>query len=113
MLSKEGLSRYSKMYFRVIITTAELHVCKLDPANISMKTGEIKEGKFISVPFVRFRKSLSNFPFWKNKAFVSDVQKFRRIEEIAAAKERTVWVINAAHLIDALEKWDFRFPVDY
>jgi hypothetical protein len=44
-------------YFPLIITTAELYVCKVDLSDIEVESGEIKNPKFEPVPFVRFRKS--------------------------------------------------------
>src|SRR5208283_4505479 len=49
---------FVRIYVNVIITTAELHVCSVDPSTISIETGMIEDAKFKVVPFLRFRKSL-------------------------------------------------------
>lgn len=88
-------------YFPVIVTTAELHVCKFNPENISLDNGEIINPDFETVPLVRFRKSLSNNSYDRVRpAF------YKNIKDIAKDKERTVSVINASCIKAVLEQWE-------
>ena len=86
----------------VIVTSAELKICKLSPEEISVSNGTITESEFKTVPWIRFRKSLA----------VSEVEysKFNELSEITEKKERSLFVINSSHLSDFLKKWEFRTP---
>jgi hypothetical protein len=88
-------------YFPVIITTAELYVCKYDPSDIEIKTGEIKNPIFEPVPFVRFRKSLTTSP----TRFATE-RNIARPEDLAEAKERTVFILNASSMKAILADWE-------
>ena len=96
-------TRDLRLYFPAIITNAELLVCKYDPAKIDLETGELPEGKFESVPFIRFTKTLpSNF----QSSFPQDHLYFATAES-----ERTVYVFNARSLQDSLrQEWEFGAP---
>lgn len=91
----------SRCYFPVIITTAELYICKIDPSDIEMESGEIKNPKFETVPFVRFRKSLTTAP-----PLFAIERHITRPEELAEARERTVFVLNASSLKETLGHWE-------
>ena len=91
----------SMCYFPVIITTAELYICKYDPSNIEIASGEIKNPKFEPVPFVRFRKSLTTRP----TRFATE-RKIAVPEELAEAKERTVFILNASNIKSILADWE-------
>lgn len=86
-----------RMYFNVIVTTAELHLCSFDPEKISLKDGKLSDAQFVSVPYLRFRKQLSikNDPY----SFVKRLgyQGFLR------AKENTVFIVNASHFLEFLQ----------
>jgi hypothetical protein len=85
------------LYLPSIVTTAELQVCTFDPADISVRTGEIqKTASFRKVPFVRFRKTLS--------VGYQSHEGFKNIKDFARAKERTVFVINSESIIDFIQK---------
>lgn len=45
-----------RIYFNVVLTTAKLIVCELDPEKISISDGKIKDPKYFEVPYIRFRK---------------------------------------------------------
>ena len=87
-------------YFPVIVTTAELIVCKYKPEDISLDNGEMAFAEFKTVPFVRFRKSLTN------KQCIP--HNFSSIRDVAELKERTVFVVNALNLVDFLTKWELQ-----
>lgn len=91
----------SMCYFPVVITTAELFVCKVDPSDIEMESGEIKNPKFEAVPFVRFRKSLTTAP-----SLFAIERRITRPEELAESKERTVFILNASSIKTILADWE-------
>ncbi|HDZ28088.1 hypothetical protein LCGC14_0975100 [marine sediment metagenome] len=86
----------------VIVTSAELKVCKLSPEEISISNGTITDSEFKTVPWIRFRKSLA----------VSEVEysMFNELSEITEKKERSLFVINSSNLSNFLKKWDFHTP---
>ena len=84
----------SKLYFPVIVTTAELKICVLDPNNITVNSGMLEKATFETVPFVRFRKCLMSWPIYAGS-----------IEETSERMERTVLVMNASHIPELLSEW--------
>lgn len=89
------------LYFPLIVTTATLKVCTFDPHNVSMETGEIANTAstaFTTVPAIRFRKSLS----------VKDNHRasIDNISDAIQAREMTVFVVNAANLLEVLKDWE-------
>lgn len=98
----------SMCYFPVIITTAKLYICKVDPSDIEMESGEIKNPKFEAVPFVRFRKSLTTAP----PRFAIE-RRIGHPEELAEARERTVFVLNALSLKKTLDSWEIANRGEY
>jgi len=88
------------VYFNVIVTTATLHVCSIEPNEISLKDGTVNDVDFQQVPYVRFRKQLN--------AMYDVPYVFRVVgdRDVAAAKESSVFVVNSMHLIDFLENFD-------
>lgn len=91
-----------RMYFSVIVTTAKLQVCSLDPEKISFVDGKVADVAFEEVPFVRFRKQLSTRPVAVPRGVRGDFYHFVR------AKEHTVFVVNA----EALPRFLAAFEVD-
>jgi hypothetical protein len=85
-----------RMYFSVIITTANLKICRYNPDEIGLENGELEKCTFEDVNEVRFRKSLTTqeSPF------------YGEISEVIQRKERTVFVVNASHFSDFLRKWN-------
>lgn len=87
------------LIFPAIVTNAEIAVCHLDPANIKITDGTLdpEEVKIEIVPFIRFRKTLATSlppnPFFDLKA-------------ANKARERTVFIVNAASLLKFLKYWD-------
>lgn len=91
----------SMSYFPVIITTAELYIGEINLSDIGIETGEIKNPAFKPVPFVRFRKSLTTDP--PRFAFKKEI---RLPEELAEARQRTIFVLNASHIKEVLGRWE-------
>lgn len=89
-----------RVYFNVIITTARLHVGTFDPARISIKDGTLTESSFIEVPYLRFRKQLTN------GQDLSSAIATGRYREVSRAKENTIFVVNADHLTEFLAKFE-------
>jgi hypothetical protein len=90
--------------FPAIVTNAELAVCRFNPANIKINDGTLDaENVDIStVPFIRFRKSLST-KFPQGNFF--DLQSANR------AREQTVFIVNVASLSEFLTGWEMS-PID-
>jgi len=88
-----------RMYFNVIVTTAKLQVCALNPSEVSIVDGKIENVEFTEVPFLRFRKQLSvQHEQPRQRAVLSNYR------EIARAKENTVFIVNAEAIPDFLER---------
>jgi hypothetical protein len=78
-----------RMYFSVIVTTATLKVCKTDPANISVATGQVEKAELQEVPYLRFRKQL-NYNISPNFNYSNVAHA-----DVARQKENTVFVVNS------------------
>jgi hypothetical protein len=85
-----------RIYFNVIVTTAQLQVCSFAPNKISLETGMLDNANFTTVPYVRFRKQFATSPEFK------DTYARNGFKGIAKAKENTVFVVNSLHLEDFL-----------
>ncbi|HUM69436.1 MAG TPA: hypothetical protein PLK31_11380 [Chloroflexota bacterium] len=84
--------------FPAIVTNAEIAVCRLDPANIKIADGTLdaEHIEITTVPFIRFRKSLAtSFP----------QGAFHFLEAANKARERPVFIVNAASLPEFLKNW--------
>lgn len=66
-----------------------------------MESGKIKNPQFEAIPFVRFRKSLTIAP----PRFAIE-RHIKSSEELAEARERTVFVLNASSLKKILSHWE-------
>ena len=89
---------FLKICSPVIVTTAEIVVCRFDPSDISMENGEICNSQFETVPLVRFRKSLTTrLPSDLNPNNLADANR---------AKERTVFIVNASKFVNVLVEWE-------
>lgn len=88
-------NRESRIFVPVIVTNAVLYTCVFDPALINMADGILPAGKFQQVPFVRFRKSLTQPP----AGF--EVRDFKHSNRL---QQRTMLVINSAELSATLKQ---------
>lgn len=105
-LEEKALSRQGewklRAYFNVIITTAKLQVCLINPKLVSIADGTIQDASFTEVPYLRFRKQL--IPHYQ----IPDVSRFPRGSSIniAQAKESTVFVVNSLHVEEFLTQFE-------
>lgn len=90
-----------RAYHPVIITTANLKVCKFSPASIN-DTGEIAECEFEDVPFLRFHKCLGGQ--------LNEPSKSTNLQEVLKEHERTIYVVNSSHLVGFLSEFEYAFP---
>ena len=87
-----------RIYIPVIVTTAELRVGFFDPGAISLSDGSLPaDTTFKSVPYVRFRKSLTS------RVNSTGEHSLRTAHE---ATERTVFIVNAEGLLEFLQNWE-------
>ncbi len=89
-----------RLYINVIVTTARLKVCKFDPKNISVDSGNLSDADFEEVPYVRFRKQLTTDHTLSGQFESSG---YHGVEE---AKQNTVFVVNSEFLVQFFEKFD-------
>jgi len=89
-----------RMYQNLIVTTAELQICKTSVDCIDITTGKLEnEPEFTVVPYIRFRKQLG--------ATVSNPLEARdgtAINKMNSQRESTVFIVNSAYLSDFLKK---------
>ena len=90
------------IYIPIIITNAQLELCHFDPEKISLSDGLLKDGKFETVPFIRFRKSLTTVL----SSNLNPYDLFHANKE----KERTILIINANFLCEILENIQVKLP---
>lgn len=88
-----------RTYFNVIVTTAPLFVGTFDPATVSLTDGTLSAAEFSPVPFVRFRKQLS-----EASGPLGPSQEMP--DTIARSRESTVFVVNSSFLIDFLTEFE-------
>lgn len=86
-------SEFVRMYVNVIVTTASLRVATFQPELLELETGTLSDVEFQEVPFVRFRKQLSQF----NSSEILDLE-VRDADALVAEKESTVIVVAAPAL---------------
>jgi hypothetical protein len=95
-----GQPTHTRLFiFPAIVTNAEIAVCRFDPANITITDGTLdtSQVEISTVPFIRFRKSLAtSFP----------QGGFYYLEAANKARERTVFIVNAASLPEFLKNWN-------
>lgn len=96
-----------RTYFNVIVTTAKLQVCLIQPKSISIGDGTIQDASFTEVPYLRFRKQL--LPHFK----VSDLTPELGNQNIASAKESTVFVVNSLSIEKFLSEFEIDSPAGF
>ncbi len=80
----------------IVVTNADLFTCRFDPVAIDLVSGDLPANAvFKPVSFVRFRKA------FRQGAGVSTADA-KRVAGAVAEGERTVFVVNAAHLVPFL-----------
>jgi hypothetical protein len=86
------------VYQPTIITSAKLHICKVDSNYISLKDGKLMQQTFNQVPYIRFRKSLTT-------RLTDDFSEF----DIVAAnrnQERTIMIVNSERVSEFFNSWE-------
>ena len=111
-LAQEGLHLQTyqhdetiRVYVPVIVTTAQLEICRFDPNDVDIQNGQLPDAQFETVPFIRFRKGLSTS--------ISGKKSPLNFEEANQDKERTVFVIQAGELVAFLKEWELKFATPY
>ena len=102
---RRGYAQHLRLFnVPVVVTNAVLTICRFDPAAIKIEDGTLTAAAAVTetVPFIRFRKSLT--PAMPEGHF-SDLRSVNR------ARERTVFVVTASHLSSFLKGWDIQ-PID-
>ena len=89
-----------RMYASVIVTTSRLVLTYLDISQIDLSNGEAKQQHHEVLPWIRFRKQFSS-----SYAIEPDHGDWD-LKNLAKAKEKTVFVVNAEHLAEFLSQWD-------
>ncbi|MGO9599016.1 MAG: hypothetical protein ACLP7Q_13585 [Isosphaeraceae bacterium] len=98
--------RDSRLFLPVIVTNANLRTATYDPMNINLASGELDKDKcaFATVPFIRFRKSLStHYPSLLTRS-IGRRQGRATLEEASKGNERTILVINSLAISDTLRQ---------
>ncbi|MGB8991618.1 MAG: hypothetical protein WCD80_06150 [Desulfobaccales bacterium] len=92
----------ARIYLPVVITNADLRVCRFSPEDIDLKTGRINKTETQAVDFLKFRKSLSTTH--QISTGINDLQQ-ANIED-----ERTVIVMNVTALESILPHMKLQKP---
>lgn len=87
---------FTRIFVPVIVTTAELQICKFNFNDVSLATGEIGQSADVTVPYLRFRKQLSN------RSYLARFKHGVNYREIDRVKENTVFIVNSNHVADFL-----------
>ena len=89
-----------RLYVSVIVTTARLKICHLDPKNVSVDFGNLSDAGFEEVPYVRFRKQLTT------NHILSGDYEISGYEGVEQAKQNTVFVVNSESLTKFLGEFE-------
>jgi hypothetical protein len=86
-------------YVPVIVTNANLSVCKFNPGDVDIANGLLPDGAtFEDVPVVRFTKNLST---------AAGGDSIHTLRAANAARDRTVFVVRGAFLREFLGQFDW------
>jgi hypothetical protein len=89
-------------YLPIIVTTAELYRCFVNPGDVNIEDGTVSpQSKFEKVDFIRFRKGLSTVNLDSRK-----LEEVHDLREANKANERSVCVIHASKFVDFLCQFD-------
>ncbi|CAN2041736.1 hypothetical protein GMMP15_570013 [Candidatus Magnetomoraceae bacterium gMMP-15] len=91
---------YIHIYLNVIVTTAQLKLCTFSPESVSIDNGLISNAQFKTVPYLRFRKSLSTKSV--EDLNLSELTYYN----LTQAKENTIFVVNSNSIMDFLNKFE-------
>lgn len=89
-----------RMYFNVIVTTAKLQLFNFNPDEIAIENGKLDKGTFKAVPYLRFRKQLSNV------TAPASLSKMYGYSGLLRAKENTIFVVNSEHFDEFLTEFE-------
>ncbi len=89
----------SRIFIPVVVTNATLYTCTFDASSIGMAEGNVPSGDFQAVPFIRFRKGLTQAT---TKGNVRDFKDSNR------QQQKTMLIINAAELSGVLKQFPHR-----
>jgi hypothetical protein len=95
--------RFSCVYVPVIVSTARLLICDVDPAQFDPAIGEIPGDEFSEVSMVRFSKSFGHPTTYGDAT---------RLEDIAAYSGSSVLVVQAKYSLEFLQQWHVEFDTD-
>ena len=87
------------VYTPVIVTSAQLSVCELDPSQISLADGLLPQQATF--------KHASVMRFTKNLAFDTNIAEHTTLAAVNASKDRTVFIVSSTSLIEFLNAFDW------
>jgi len=92
----------TRVYVPVILTTAELRVCRYDPLKIKLTSGTITDESYEKSEMISFRKAFTPTRTVERR---TDEMAYRAFRRLSLEQERTVLVINATAFIQTLRAW--------
>jgi hypothetical protein len=92
------------VFVPVIVTTSDLSLAHVRPADISTEDGTLSDAEVSAVPWVRFRKSFGS------SLHVPARKELRGLAEVAEDRERTVFVVKASKLDSFLTAFGKMMP---
>lgn len=84
-------------YLPIVVTTAKLFVCRFHASQIKISDGTLDSAGFEEIPFIRFQKAFSTSS--------PPTSAPNHLADAAAARERTVLVVQADSLITMLTQF--------
>jgi len=93
---------HPRLYFNVIVTTAELQFVEFDSNALSLDTGMLANANFKVVPYLRVRKQFSTHPE------PLSAQQLNGRGDPDRARENTVFVVTARHFTEFLRELDVK-----
>jgi Holliday junction resolvase-like predicted endonuclease len=90
--------RHTKHYIAAIVTTAELFAAFVDSSKTLLADGSIPDADIEPVRFIRFTKQL-----WSGENYPTPSHDRSVLGEVGRAKQHSVIVINAQHLVTFLK----------
>lgn len=90
------------VYVPLIVTTAELYVCRFQPKDVDITSGTLSDASFEAVPFVHFRKSLSTTR--------TPPERARDLSQSRLSQDRSVIVVQADRLTELLKVLSLERP---